>query len=856
MKKLMNTMASAAVALLGFGAFADLPSPSATFEGLSTGDKTVSALVTNDDAGSSEGAKYWFAVTNDSQALDAVIGVVTNETGRGNYFAMETSAPLYRTINSTTSQYGSAFDDAADAEPIGSDGIYLDTMVKFTVSSDDEFKDLDADVDKLAITCYSPDVNENESSDTNILVRAGYVDGSTITATNYTLNLPQNFKIDEWHRLTVRAIADVGYEYAPVGFAIYLDEELLTYSTAVDAGESAYVASLNAAVKQNLYNSETHALLPSLIDYTYNDCSVLSAVGFKGTGSVDDILFTDDKPSFIVEGQTVTIAWDAGVATYTVVDSNNKTLVDAASTSGAVSTNLTLDAGVTYLTVTATYANGYEAGEWTVTGDGAQISGSTFTVANGAALNIVSMLPKFDVGGTRYDSFEAALDAAVKAGTSESPATVKLLAACNQVLGFTEGYVILDLNGCDVQGGDDADCSIVNSGATLVITNSGDEASVKLPTNPLADPAITLMTAAGQTTIQAGTFDGLVIPGDGENILTVITGGKFLDAGDEFYLAECVASGLTYSKSGDYVIIGAAQPEPTKIDVPTAASNLVYDGEEQTGVEAGTGYTLSGDFKATNAGEYTATATLEDGYIWSDDSTEAKSINWSIAADTSATVVVTLTDYEEEYTAQLAFPTASATIGGNAVAGTSVWNPDTITEPSAAGVTNTYEVTFTVTGGNYAGSTGTAEFKVWKAAGGGGGDWPADPTEVSGQTAADAFGITGDLATADAGVLATWAKAKGVDYSDRTTEILTDAFLLDCANTQEAIDAAKANFKVTSITVVGDTVTITPTDAADYGNGQIVIEGATAITSPMSWHPKTTGDHFFRATLVVKPVTP
>ena len=47
--------------------------------------------------------------------------------------------------------------------------------------------------------------------------------------------------------------------------------------------------------------------------------------------------------------------------------------------------------------------------------------------------------------------------------------------------------------------------------------------------------------------------------------------------------------------------------------VPTAATGLVYNGTEQTGVPAGEGYTLSGTAAATAAGTYTATATLKDG---------------------------------------------------------------------------------------------------------------------------------------------------------------------------------------------------------------------------------------------------
>ena len=43
---------------------------------------------------------------------------------------------------------------------------------------------------------------------------------------------------------------------------------------------------------------------------------------------------------------------------------------------------------------------------------------------------------------------------------------------------------------------------------------------------------------------------------------------------------------------------------------------LKYNGNEQIGVEEGEGYTLSGTYKATNIGEYTAIAKLNPGYRW------------------------------------------------------------------------------------------------------------------------------------------------------------------------------------------------------------------------------------------------
>ena len=66
--------------------------------------------------------------------------------------------------------------------------------------------------------------------------------------------------------------------------------------------------------------------------------------------------------------------------------------------------------------------------------------------------------------------------------------------------------------------------------------------------------------------------------------------------------------------------------------VPTATVTDTVNGDELTvsvtgaQTDAGTGYTLSGAYQATNAGSYTATATLAGGYKWSDDSTTPKQI--------------------------------------------------------------------------------------------------------------------------------------------------------------------------------------------------------------------------------------
>ncbi len=103
--------------------------------------------------------------------------------------------------------------------------------------------------------------------------------------------------------------------------------------------------------------------------------------------------------------------------------------------------------------------------------------------------------------------------------------------------------------------------------------------------------------------------------------------GEGLSIKSETPVTSSVATLIPDAVATTYVVVAGSAA--TAVDAPTAVSGLVYDGTVKTGVAAGTGYTLSGN-TATAAGSYTATATLEEGYVWSDDSSEAKEISWSI----------------------------------------------------------------------------------------------------------------------------------------------------------------------------------------------------------------------------------
>lgn len=57
---------------------------------------------------------------------------------------------------------------------------------------------------------------------------------------------------------------------------------------------------------------------------------------------------------------------------------------------------------------------------------------------------------------------------------------------------------------------------------------------------------------------------------------------------------------------------------------------FTYDRKEHTGVLSGEGYTVEGDFSATNAGDYTCFAVLDPGWIWPDGTTSALMVLWQI----------------------------------------------------------------------------------------------------------------------------------------------------------------------------------------------------------------------------------
>ena len=651
MKKLMIALAVAATTMFSFG---DLPTGT-SFEAFSVGPKTVGDIVTKDDTGDQDGQyKYWYSTATESDELGAITNDVAsgvsrpdmfaNESSNTNSLQIDTTAPLVRTALPNTGVSN------VTAVAIG-DGIYLDTLVKFT-AADEAFAENLTGGDKIAIEYVEHEAEGDDVGYTNFVVRAGLI-GEELGQTNYFAAVPAGFNKDEWHRLTVRTIADVGD--GNVGFVIYLDgnmEKTLEYSKDVDAG----FGSLNA-LAQTFYNTEKHALFPSAIAAGATGGSTISSVAFSGNGFIDDVSFTATKPTFINEAIRVTIAWDEHVTGMTI----NGTILTSEQVAAKSWTGELAEGSVIAI---PTFAAGYVAGA-PVLPAGATYDSETKTFGNltsGMTCTIKSMFPLYEVNGVAFDDLDAALTASAT-GTAQNPATLKLLADCNKALSFTEGYVILDLAGHDLQAtSDEATFTIANMGANLIITNSGVEASVKLPTGSSSSGLIFLSELAGFTTIQAGTFEGYIYcyisettkePAD----MLSITGGKFLDQMyDEsdpqpFYLVSCVAAGLEtkYLGSNYFQVGGGDTPQPTTFALTTtggANATVTTDPADVSALTEATNVTIT----ATAAQDYTYDGVDLTGTDWTYDSqTDAISMTTNISEKTTVVVPDAVSEQQSGY---------------------------------------------------------------------------------------------------------------------------------------------------------------------------------------------------------------
>ena len=106
--------------------------------------------------------------------------------------------------------------------------------------------------------------------------------------------------------------------------------------------------------------------------------------------------------------------------------------------------------------------------------------------------------------------------------------------------------------------------------------------------------------------------------------------------------------------------------DPRQVGAPEAAADLVYSGAEQVGVAPSGDYDVSGG-SATNAGNYTATASLKDrrNFVWSaSGNSDDIEVAWEIAKANLATSVITGVPARMEATGSQLAPEPIVTFNG------------------------------------------------------------------------------------------------------------------------------------------------------------------------------------------------
>lgn len=296
MKNLTFALACAST----FALFAAIDAPKADFEGYAAGAKVA------DEVEPDSQSVYWLydgaSGSEDGSTVKAYGGenLPAPAAGGQNYLELSTEGgTLWRSL-AVGNTHGEGIGGrlgAAQALPPG--GLYIDTMVQFTPTEDGGAPDTTGD-DKLAIW-----LNVDSSSEapvTNLMVKASVVDDQgTRTPTTFTLTNAGAVKAGEWYRLTVKAIGDITENDEVPGFQILLDGTLMVADKMTVTEEYAEL------LGNDDINSKT-------VFASLSSAATLQAVGFKGSGALDNLAFSETEPQ-PTPGPEFAVDWGTGDVT-------------------------------------------------------------------------------------------------------------------------------------------------------------------------------------------------------------------------------------------------------------------------------------------------------------------------------------------------------------------------------------------------------------------------------------------------------------------------------------------------------------------------------------------------------------
>ena len=216
--------------------------------------------------------------------------------------------------------------------------------------------------------------------------------------------------------------------------------------------------------------------------------------------------------------------------------------------------------------------------------------------------------------------------------------------------------------------------------------------------------SIAITTPPTKTAYKAGEIfstDGMVVTATYSNDATLVCTGYSvspsgaLSAGTTSVTIQYTEGGVTKTATQAITVT------KTSVTVPSQSGSLTYSGSSQSPTwsnYASSRMTIGGTTSGTNAGTYSATFTLKDTslYQWSDGTTAAKTVSWSIG---KAAGKITLN--KTSISLNVSTKTATFTVTRNGTGKITVTSGSTsIATVSPASSTSSGTVTFTVTSVN------------------------------------------------------------------------------------------------------------------------------------------------------------
>ena len=285
MKALKFMLATAtAIGLTTASQAVDYPG-STNFEDLEVGALTVSGFFQFDGAAGDNESE----VIGEAVSFAGVRPFKYAETPDTKYLKVSTGTdPLLRKVHNS---------------PVEGNGVYIDTLVQFTVTPSTDEVTTNA-ADKLLIY-----LKEDGNGATNLYVKAakqevkldGFDEVETFDATDVSVT---NIVAGAWYRLTVKSNVEDGLLY----FNIWLDGIPLKSSEALyqDANQEPDFYAFPSLLGRDVDSTDE------------KDLTELAAVGFAGEGCVDDLAMTTVNP--FNPALDFTLAWPSGVSpvSYTI----------------------------------------------------------------------------------------------------------------------------------------------------------------------------------------------------------------------------------------------------------------------------------------------------------------------------------------------------------------------------------------------------------------------------------------------------------------------------------------------------------------------------------------------------------